>query len=66
MEEAFNSVLPILGGSKEFMLPMMAAMARKGYLTASIDCRYHGKRALVNMQPYRGYQLMLRKYVIHS
>ncbi|GMH35748.1 hypothetical protein BSKO_03616 [Bryopsis sp. KO-2023] len=34
------------GANKEFMVPMMAKFAKHGYLTASIDCRYHGSRAL--------------------
>ena len=34
------------GWNKESMAELMAEYAASGYLTAAIDCRYHGARAL--------------------
>lgn len=52
-----------VGGSILDMAERQATYARKGYLTASIDCRYHGKRAVGGLEPRAGYQAALVRCV---
>lgn len=43
------------------MLPMMTDLARKGFLTASIDCRYHGERVTAGLNSRDSYEGSLVK-----
>ena len=45
-DKVLTDWLSVAGFSKEFMKDLQVKFARAGYLTASIDCRYHGDRCL--------------------